>query len=102
MDWEELLREFRELGGVAENVRLGTGSLGRGLFVIDPSKPAVLHAPESSLIPVDSLVLRDGQLTTNVEPLGARGRDFFERYERYFGWGAGGLDEAWQMQKAWS
>jgi len=102
MDWEELLREFRELGGVAENIRLADGPFGRGVFVIDPSKPAVIKTPENLLVPCDTLTLSDGQLTTNAPSLGARERDFFERYERYFGWGAGGFDEAMQAQAAWS
>lgn len=103
MNWEDLVSEFRELGGIAENVRLAEGQFGRGLFVIDPSKPAIVHTPENMLIPSDSLVLRaDGVLTTSAESVGARERDFFERYERYFGWGAGGYDEAVRAQTAWS
>ena len=37
--WNEMLDEFRALGGVAENIRLGHGVFGRGLFPIDPAKP---------------------------------------------------------------
>ena len=39
MVFEELLAEFRALGGVAENVRLGRGRSGRGIFVVDPGNP---------------------------------------------------------------
>src|SRR6476646_4511492 len=35
--WDEMVREFRALGGTVENVRLGDGPLGRGLFPIDDS-----------------------------------------------------------------
>jgi hypothetical protein len=103
MEWDELIGSFRELGGAAENVRLGWGPLGRGIFVRDPAKPAKVHAPENLLFPVADIEIRDGQLglkaSTNV---GERERRFFEAYERHFGWGAGGFQESWNQQKQWS
>ena len=103
MEWEELIADFRELGGIAENVRLGHGPFGRGIFVCDPDKPAVLHASENLLFRVSDLELHDGQLRLKPQAsAGERERRFFDAYERHFGWGAGGLEEGWNLQKQWS
>jgi hypothetical protein len=99
--WDELLDFYRSLGGVAENVRLGEGAFGRGIFVIDPTRPARLFTPEAMNVPVDSVVIRDGAMTTTSSDLGTRERAFFEAYERYFGWSAGGYDESFALQKQW-
>ena len=74
MDWGELLATFRELGGIADNVRLGEGPFGRGVFVCDPSKPATLHASENLLVPIDDLEIRDGQLRHKTADGGRRAR----------------------------
>ncbi len=103
MTFEELLAEFRALGGVAENVRMGEGRFGRGVFVVDPSKPAKLHCPENVLVPVEELERRDGQLVAKIDgTLGARERAFFDAVQRYFGWGAGAYDELRRVQTHWS
>ena len=102
MDWSQLLATFRELGGIADNVRLGEGPFGRGVFVCDAAKPATLHAPENLLIPIDDLEIRDGQLVFKPHTkVGERERSFFEAYERAFGWGAGLFEETWEAQKRW-
>jgi hypothetical protein len=103
MVFEELLAEFRALGGVAENVRLGRGRSGRGIFVVDPGKPAALLAPENALVPADGLEVRDGQLTVKATAeIGVREREFFNACHRSFGWGAGLFEEIWEAQAAWS
>lgn len=103
MDWDELVGAFRELGGVAENVRLGWGPLGRGIFVCDPARPVKVHAPENLLFPVNDVEIRDGQLALKATAkVGERERLFFETYERHFGWGAGGFEECWNLQRQWS
>ena len=103
MDWERLFAEFRDLGGVAENVRLGEGPFGRGIFVVDPAKPATLHASENLLVLVDDVEIRNGQMMVKAESsLGPREREFFQNFQRYFGWGAGLFDELWRSQTEWS
>jgi len=101
--WDELIAEFRELGGVAENVRLGEGRLGRGIFVIDPAKPARLYAPKHLLIPAECVEIRDGRMkvkaSANVDD---RTRRFFEAFEEHFGWGAGLFDYLWHSQEEWN
>jgi len=43
--WNEMLEEFRALGGVAENICLKEGQYGRGLFPREPSKPIQVQIP---------------------------------------------------------
>lgn len=103
MDWDELLAEFCALGGIAENVRLGVGPLGRGIFVNDSGRPATLHASENLLVPTDAVEVRDGQLKVKAgADVGAREAAFFEALHADFGWGAGLLHELQAAQSAWN
>jgi hypothetical protein len=88
--WDEMLAEFRSLGGKAENVRLAVGQLGRGLFPIDPAKPIYLHAPESLLLEAKYAHLENGMFRVTTDaPIDARHRAFLENYQRDFSWGIG-------------
>jgi hypothetical protein len=92
--WQELIEEFCALGGRAENVRLGQGKFGRGLFPIDPSRAVELHTPENLLFPVDALFFEAG--TLRVAPssnAGSREIAWFERYAAGLSWGAGGRED---------
>jgi hypothetical protein len=102
MTWDELLDAFRSLGGIAENVRLGEGQHGRGIFPIDPSKPVTLHTPNALQVRVTDIEIRDGQMRVKADRLGIDDYEFFEAYEASFGWGAGGYEESLQRQLAWS
>lgn len=102
MTFEAFLEEFRNLGGFAENVRLGEGASGRGLFPIDPARPAVVHTPDNLLIPTADLELADGRMVVRAGSLvGGPEREFFERYEALFGWGVAFAGEERQAQSAW-
>lgn len=93
-EWNELLDEFRALGGVADNIRLGQGAFGRGLFPIDPTRRVRLHTPENLLIDVADVGFENGAL--RVAPgakVGARERSFFENYHAHISWGGGGREE---------
>ena len=57
--WEETLHKFTKFGGLAENVKLGTGKFGRGIFAIDQKKLVKLQVPKQLLVPVDWLELDD-------------------------------------------
>jgi hypothetical protein len=86
--------EFRALGGIIENVRLGAGPHGRGLFVVDPARPARIRLPPRLLIAADDVVLEEDRL--RIRPgadVDARTRSFFERFEESFSFGAGVRDE---------
>ena len=58
--WDELLDEFRGLAGTMDNVRLGSGPLGRGLFVIPPLQ---IRIPEFLLVSVANTAFENGNLT---------------------------------------
>ena len=60
--WEELLDEFRALGGTADNVRLGYGEYGRGLFPVDPAKPVAVRIPDNLLVPAEDMIFTGGAL----------------------------------------
>lgn len=88
MLWDEMLAEFRALGGAVENVRLGEGSSGRGLFPIDSGKPVRLHVPESLLLPTNFVRFEGGKFRVDANaPQDARRRAFLEAYEQNFSWG---------------
>lgn len=103
MNWDELIAEFRSLGGTAENVTLRKGRFGRGLFAIDPAKQVRLHVPENLLVKTEDIELRDGHLVIKTSSkLPERERAFFEHYQREFLWGAGVFDDLWEKQRSWS
>ena len=82
------------LAGTAENIRLGHGPLGRGLFVIDPERPFLIRIPESLLANVTDIIFQDGIL--KVAPganVGASLRTFYENYYANISWGGGGCEE---------
>ncbi len=89
-----MLDEFRALGGVAENIRLGEGALGRGLFAVDPALPVRLHIPANLVVDTDKVVFTNGRLTAAPDAsLGERERRFFDAYQAQFSWGSGGREE---------
>lgn len=88
-----MLDEFRALGGVAENVRLGHGAFGRGLFPIDPAKPVEIGIPDHLLVSTAHVVVENNVFRINSQsPIDARGRAFLEHYERDFAWGPGRIE----------
>lgn len=92
--WSELIDEFRALGGTAENVRLGHGNRGRGLFAVDPARSVQIRAPENLLLPKDDVVFKNGRFAVSPDAkVGERERSWLERYENEFSWGAGGRSE---------
>ena len=95
--WEEMLDEFRALGGIADNIRLGDGVYGRGLFPIDPAKPVAIHIPENLLIATADAEFENGAFRVAAgSSAGARERAFLERYENLFSW-SGGRGETEQI-----
>src|SRR5580704_15806069 len=83
--WEDLLAEFRALGGTAENIALGHGQSGRGLFPIDPAKPVRVRTPPNLLVPSEDTELRNGQLVVKASAMiGVRERSFFDHYQKEF------------------
>lgn len=88
--WDDMLDEFRALGGTAENVCLKEGRFGRGLFPCDASERVNLRVPDSLLIETKFITFEGDDFRLLPEaPVGARERAFLEAYQRDFSWGAG-------------
>ena len=88
--WDDMLDEFRALGGTADNICLKEGPFGRGLFPRDPSKPIRIHIPENLLVDLKHVCFADNEFRVAPDaPVGFREKAFLENYERDFSWGAG-------------
>jgi len=96
--WDEMLDEFRALGGTAENIRLGEGALGRGIFAIDPSKPVAIRIPANLLMETADAAFENGAFRVRAGAgVGAREKAFIESYEERFSWGRGGRGDIAQV-----
>jgi hypothetical protein len=93
--WDHMIEEFRALGGIADNVCLRAGALGRGIFPLDPSQPIKLQAAKNLLFPLDDIAFEGDTLRVkhSVSGIGRREKEFFDTYQQTFSWGAGGRDE---------
>jgi hypothetical protein len=92
--WDEMLAEFRALGGTADNICLREGPLGRGLFPVDAARPVAIHIPENLLIATDDARFENGFFRVAQQAsVGTRERAFLEAYENDFSWGGGGRSE---------
>jgi len=93
--WDEMLAEFRALGGTADNVERRAGPFGLGLFPIDPGRPILLNAPASMLVPKRHVrQVGDDLVVAEDSGLDARVRDFFTHYQRAFSWGVAASEKA--------
>ena len=96
-----MLDEFRALGGTAENIRLGQGALGRGVFPVDPTKPVVVHVPENLLIDCSDVVFENGALRLRTDAdVGDRERSWLEHYQAALSWGDEGAAEVRRIFEA--
>ncbi len=93
--WHEMTEMFRALGGVADNVILQRGPLGRGLFALDPAKSFLLRVPPNLLLAVDDVQLVGERIRIKKRvKIGELERRYFEDYEDLFSWGGGGRSES--------
>jgi hypothetical protein len=91
---EEMLAEFRALGGTADNICLRNGVYGRGVFPVDPAKPIAIHVPESLLLDTADARFENGKFRVGPNAkVGFREAMFLENYENLFSWGGGGRAE---------
>jgi len=89
--WQNLVDGFRDLGGVCDNVIQKRGSLGLGLFPIDPERPIELRAPAELLVPIDQVRLIGGEIKlANPDQFPAGYAEWFATFQREFSWGADG------------
>ena len=101
MTFEEFLTDYRAQGGIAENVRLGEGPYGRGLFPIDPSRQATVFTPEHLVVPLTAVELQNSKMVVKPGMVAEPAARIFESYQEHFGWSAGGRDEAWHLRTQW-
>lgn len=93
--WDEMIGEFRALGGTADNIVQRLGQYGYGLFPIDPDKPVDIHVPVNLLVPTKWVWVDGPDLVIHEEAdFDARTRAFFTRYQRAFSWGRDGRQSA--------
>lgn len=99
-NWEQTLEHFRSLGGVVENVVLGEGDFGRGLFVLNPSLPIKMSIPNHLLCPTGWLEFDvKGNLKLNDEcNWDKEEKSFFLDYQRDYGIGGSLLSEMLHRQ----
>lgn len=93
MEFTQILDSFRSLGGIADNIELQNSSFGRGLIPIKRNLPINIYAPSNLLPDFESVALDKNQqirLDLNLH-LNSRFVSFYENYQKYFGWGYGGL-----------
>lgn len=100
-EWETTLDKFRQFGGIAENVRLGHGKYGRGLFPIDKSKPVKLQVPEHLLVPAEWLKIDDSGCIklTDASDWSAEKKDFYLNYLAEYSLTSELIDELLDEQK---
>ena len=102
--WDDLLDEFRSLGGTADNIRLGQGEFGRGLFPVDPAKPVVIDIPDNLLVATADMILVNGvpRVGPNAKT-GEQEKAWLDRYQAELAWGngeAGGIRHMFDMAAA--
>ncbi len=102
MEFDELLSQFRSLGGVADNIVSRLGVRGRGLFAVNPARPVRVRVPTHLLVSPQWIALDDSAnliiAALHRSMLSPEAVDFFEQYQRHFGWGNGGLHTIRQHQ----
>lgn len=95
MNFSEILEEFRSLGGVANNIVLRKGIYGYGIYPLDLNKSIKIVTPSDLLISTNLLYLdRTNQIKVKEKTdLNPKVIEFFEKYQRIFGWGNGAITE---------
>ncbi|KGG27817.1 MULTISPECIES: hypothetical protein [unclassified Prochlorococcus] len=79
--WQQILIDFRDLGGIAENVDLREGQYGRGLFPLDPELPSKIQVPENLLIHSKYLYIDSKEIKIDSEsPCTPETRKFIDNY----------------------
>ena len=95
MNFSELLNKFEALGGIANNIELREGVFGRGIFPQNAAVAVKIKLPKHLLASPSSIILND-QNQIQIKKKSALDRsfiDFYESYQHFFGWGAGGYKE---------
>lgn len=85
------MREFRCLGGIAENISNKEGEYGRGIFPTDPACCSRIFTPKNLLINADALSLKGDNISIDDESgLSCEEISFAESYYNLLSWGGKG------------
>ncbi len=102
-NWDFLLSEFRNIGGIANNVCQKEGEYGRGIFSIDPKNPTRIFTPSKLMVKVDDICLQDNKLRIKKDKkYNQEIRNFFNFYQDNFSWGSGGKEITESFEKGLS
>lgn len=97
-----MIDDFRNLGGVADNVEQRRGQFGNGLFPIDPEKPIHLEVPEQLLIDDRFYILQGDELVVDPESgIAPEIAKFIAGYQQSFSWGADGRKHTEAFESSW-
>ncbi len=99
-NWEVTLERFCALGGEVDNVVMGAGYFGRGLFPQDANLPIKISIPNELLCPVDWLQIDEhGELLLSSDcDWDDEKKSFFLNYQLDYGVGGNLKDELMQKQ----
>lgn len=99
--WNQMLDDFRQLGGCAENIEQRVGQYGNGIFPTDPAQPVNIAVPAALLVDADILVLDGENLTVDpASGVPTEVRHFIDRYQKHFSWGADGRKQVEAFEAA--
>ena len=99
-NWDFLLSEFRNIGGIANNVCQKEGEYGRGIFPVNPSLRARIFTPSKLLVKKDDIFLEDNKLRIKKnKAYDQEIRNFFNFYQDNFSWGSGGKETTELFEK---
>ena len=99
-EWEYIIRSFRQLGGIAENVELREGQFGRGVFTSNSERKSTIMTPKNVLIKRKNAELNEGKITIKPDPSTSKeAREFAEYYYNQLSWGKGGNSDSQSFLK---
>ena len=94
-EWDILINQFRNLGGVAENICQKNGSKGRGIFPVKEELKSKIFTPSNLIIKKNDIFLDDDKVRIKEEKneYNNETREFFNFYQDNFSWGGGGRED---------
>jgi len=99
-NWDILLKKFRSLGGVVDNICQIEGKNGRGLFPLKPDLKSRIFVPKHLLIKRKDVYLHKSGFMRIKSKTGYSSKlvSFFHFYQDNFSWGGGGkeIEEAFE------
>ena len=99
-EWELIVKSFKQLGGVANNIELREGQFGRGVFKSNPECISKIMTPENILVKRNNIVLNKGKIVIKSDPAMSReSKEFAEYYYNIFSWGNGGNTDSQSFLK---